>query len=130
MKASILDHEVKDFPEAVYDDVAKRHVLPKAADGTCIHLVDGKCSIYAKRPYSCRIFDCRMYAMAGVNIANSPLLLEAIASWTIKFKTPEDREVLLAMRATTARMIKAGVKSQTEIVRAALKSGADHAKGR
>jgi hypothetical protein len=71
-----------------------------------------------------------MYAMAGVNVGDSPLLFEAIASWTIKFKTPGDREVLEVMRATTARMIKAGVKSRTEIVRAALKSGADHEKRR
>jgi hypothetical protein len=130
MKPSILDHERENFPEAVYDDVAKRYVLPQTADGSCIHLIDGKCTIYAKRPYSCRIFDCRMYAMAGVNVGDSPLLLEAIASWTIKFKTPKDREVLGVMRATTARMIKAGVTSRTEIVRAALNSGADCEKRR
>src|ERR1051325_1096746 len=45
MKAAILDHERADFPEAVYDDAAKRYVLPKRADGSCIHLVDDKCTV-------------------------------------------------------------------------------------
>lgn len=36
-------------------------VLQQQADGSCIYFVDGQCSIHARRPSVCRLFDCRMY---------------------------------------------------------------------
>jgi uncharacterized protein len=34
-------------------------MLKKGADGNCIYLKDGGCSIYERRPIICRKFDCR-----------------------------------------------------------------------
>jgi hypothetical protein len=36
--------------------------------GHCPMLVDGKCSIYAHRPRTCRTYDCRVFAAAGVDV--------------------------------------------------------------
>ncbi len=36
--------------------------------GHCPMLVDGACSIYAHRPRTCRIYDCRVFAAAGVEL--------------------------------------------------------------
>ena len=35
--------------------------------GHCPMLVDGACSIYAHRPRTCRTYDCRVFAAAGVD---------------------------------------------------------------
>ena len=32
--------------------------LRRRVDGSCVHLVDGKCSIWARRPRCCRVFHC------------------------------------------------------------------------
>ena len=36
--------------------------------GHCPMLVDGACSIYAHRPRTCRIYDCRVFPATGVEI--------------------------------------------------------------
>jgi Fe-S-cluster containining protein len=38
--------------------------LNRKPDGSCYALIRGRCSIWEKRPYTCRTFDCRkMFAM-------------------------------------------------------------------
>ncbi|MFA6001077.1 MAG: hypothetical protein WC828_03075 [Thermoleophilia bacterium] len=52
-----------------------RHVLSAAGgigvdcgdcDGCCPMLIDGGCSIYEHRPLTCRIYDSRVFAAAGI----------------------------------------------------------------
>ena len=33
----------------------------------CVYLIDGQCSIYARRPHVCRSFDCRMFGLLPGN---------------------------------------------------------------
>ena len=43
---------------------SERHdapVLEKNEAGSGVYLVDGGCSVYARRPLTCRTFDCRIY---------------------------------------------------------------------
>ena len=35
------------------------YVIEQGADGRCVHQSDGRCSVYAKRPGACRVYDCR-----------------------------------------------------------------------
>jgi Fe-S-cluster containining protein len=35
-------------------------------DGSCPMLAAGRCTIYADRPQTCRDYDCRIYAAAGL----------------------------------------------------------------
>src|SRR5438552_2615582 len=37
--------------------------------GHCPMLVDGRCSIYEHRPQTCRIYDCRVFTAAGIELA-------------------------------------------------------------
>lgn len=57
--------EAAELPHHVIDGHA---VILPMPDGACPFLVDETCSIYAKRPVSCRQFDCRDFAMAAVKI--------------------------------------------------------------
>jgi Fe-S-cluster containining protein len=51
------------------DDVASYQIQPESRipllamtpDGACVYLGDSGCTIYARRPALCRIFDCRKH---------------------------------------------------------------------
>ena len=60
--------EAAELPHHVIDGHA---VILPMPDGACPFLVNEECSIYAKRPVSCRQFDCRDFAMAAVKITNT-----------------------------------------------------------
>ena len=69
--------------------------IPRDPDtGHCIYLLDEKCSIYDKRPITCRIFDCRIYAITGALHGENPKndLNITIMNWDMRkfFKTRED----------------------------------------
>jgi len=67
--------------------------LRKNLDGSCVHLVDGRCTVYAIRPLTCRVFDCRDNAVTScVTLAQAIPITEAILRWRPEFKTLEDRE--------------------------------------
>lgn len=88
-----LPHEL-----AVVDGQNNIPVLPKSADGACVKLVDGKCSIYPDRPKACRKFDCRMYLFVGVHTTDKALA-EGIGRWAaFGVPLPEDRELYVAAR--------------------------------
>jgi hypothetical protein len=41
-------------------------MLRKRADGACIHLGPDGCTVHAHRPRACRLYDCRVGAVAGL----------------------------------------------------------------
>ena len=46
--------------------------LRRQPDGSCTHLVDGRCEVYDSRPRSCRTFDCRALAVAMCKALSAP----------------------------------------------------------
>ncbi len=56
-----------------------KHLL-RQPDGACTHLVDGLCEVYARRPRSCRTFDCRALAVAMCNARSAPGVTRAAYS--------------------------------------------------
>ena len=50
--------------------------------GHCPMLVDGACSIYAHRPKTCRTYDCRIYAAAGVETGR-PEIDARVRQWQL-----------------------------------------------
>jgi Fe-S-cluster containining protein len=48
-------------------DPAGRQLVGYDARGHCPMLRDGLCSIYAHRPLTCRTYDCRVFAAAGID---------------------------------------------------------------
>lgn len=53
------------IPHTLIEGCAVVMPLP---DGACPFLIDERCSIYDKRPVSCRQFDCRDFAIASIRI--------------------------------------------------------------
>lgn len=50
--------------------------------GHCPMLVGGACSIYDARPRTCRTYDCRVFAAAGVTPDDQPDIAAASRRWT------------------------------------------------
>jgi Fe-S-cluster containining protein len=51
--------------------------------GHCPMLVDGACSIYEHRPRTCRTYDCRVFAVTGVEPEGQPAIAARVAAWRI-----------------------------------------------
>lgn len=73
-------------------------VLPYDADGRCPMLTDAGCSIYEHRPRTCRRFDCRVFAAAGME-PEQPLVAAQVRRWRYD---PADEPVLVAIRNRAA----------------------------
>lgn len=96
MKVGLTHDEAMSLPsvERLNDGWA----LKKNSDGSCSLLIDGKCSIYARRPKACRMYDCRLRNVIGAAPANDPIMREAFLQWSPpRFETPEDRIASIAL---------------------------------
>lgn len=62
-------------------------------DGCCPMLVDGACSIYAYRPRTCRVYDCRLFAALGRVNEATPLIAERIRSWEFTYADDDSRRL-------------------------------------
>jgi Fe-S-cluster containining protein len=69
--------------------------------GHCPMLVDDKCSIYEHRPRTCRTYDCRIFAAAGLEIDDPDKRRIARQSdrWQFGYPDPADRTRRDAVRA-------------------------------
>jgi uncharacterized protein len=63
--------------------------------GHCPMLVDGDCSIYEHRPRTCRMYDCRVFAVTGV-VADQPAIAERVRDWMFEV---DDHERWVSVRA-------------------------------
>ena len=69
--------------------------------GHCPMLIEGKCSIYAHRPRTCRTYDCRVFPAAGITAdADKPLIAEQASRWTFSYPSVDDRTQHDAVRAS------------------------------
>ena len=68
--------------------------------GHCPMLVDGRCSIYEHRPRTCRTYDCRVFAAAGIE-PDQPLIAERARRWRFGGDGQEQR---VAIRAAAASL--------------------------
>ena len=66
--------------------------------GHCPMLVDGRCSIYEHRPRTCRTYDCRVFAAAGLD-ADQPAVAARVGRWRFAYPTDADRDRHDAVRA-------------------------------
>lgn len=73
-------------------------ILPRE-DGTCPMQQCGRCTIYADRPQTCRDYDCRIYAAAGLEPdGHRPVILERVREWRFEFADGAARERAAAVR--------------------------------
>jgi uncharacterized protein len=69
--------------------------------GHCPMLVDDQCSIYEHRPRTCRTYDCRIFAAAGLEI-DEVLIARQARRWQFSYPTQADRDQHDAVRAAGA----------------------------
>jgi uncharacterized protein len=73
------------------------------ADGHCHMFVDGGCTIYTDRPETCRTYDCRIYAAAGIEAGEGRTTInERVAAWLFTYPQPRDRDEHRAVMAAAA----------------------------
>jgi len=56
--------------------------------GHCPMLIDGDCSIYDHRPRTCRMYDCRIFAVTGVE-PDQPAIAARVRDWQFDVDEPE-----------------------------------------
>jgi len=62
-------------------------------NGHCHMLVGRDCSIYQDRPETCRSYDCRVYAAAGIRAGDDKHEINArVARWRFSYPSDVDRE--------------------------------------
>ena len=68
-------------------------VLGYDEQGRCPMLVDGSCSIYDHRPRTCRTYDCRVFAAAGVDVGADGKndIARRARRWQFSYAAEEDR---------------------------------------
>lgn len=78
--------------------------LRQNPDGSCIHLIDGRCSVYEHRPIMCRRYDCRDVALM-INIvepadetSTDAAIAAMIRRWRPAFKGDADVDAFLQVR--------------------------------
>ena len=73
-------------------------------DGTCPMLQAGDCSVYALRPQTCRDYDCRVFAAAGV-VPGGPqrrVINQRVAGWRFDYADASQRQAHQAVRDAAA----------------------------
>ena len=68
--------------------------------GACPMLRTEGCTIYAHRPRTCRLFDCRAFAAAGFGASEgiSPPVMERVSKWTFDAQDEDGLRALEAVR--------------------------------
>lgn len=71
--------------------------------GACPMLQDGKCTVYAHRPQTCRDYDCRIFAACGIRAGGEEkaAVNEQVARWTFEYPNPIDHAEQAAVRAAS-----------------------------
>jgi Fe-S-cluster containining protein len=100
-----LDAVVPD--EHIVQVSASSRIMVPRDDGTCPMLQNKRCSIYARRPETCRDYDCRIFAAAGIEAggAERTLVNERVRAWRFVYATPQSRLTHEAIKAA-ARFIR------------------------
>ncbi len=73
-------------------------------DGTCPMLSDHKCTIYAKRPQTCRDYDCRVFAAAGIDAGGDDKIVinRRVHAWRFTYPSAADVAAHEAVKAAAA----------------------------
>lgn len=77
-------------------------MLPRE-DGTCPMFEGGGCRIYVDRPQTCRDYDCRIYAAAGLEPdGERPVIRQRVREWRFGFEDEADEARAVAVRRAAA----------------------------
>ncbi len=94
-RVPLLESEWGHIYKAV-EDKPGEWIIPQRPDGSCTHLVDGKCQIYEQRPTTCRMFDCRERIVANLSDKHTR---EMTLQWDMsRWYKSENRVIITAIR--------------------------------
>ncbi len=84
-----------------------RTLMLALPDGTCPMLSNRKCSIYAARPQTCRDYDCRIFAAAGIEAGGEEraVINRRVRAWRFEYASESDVRAHEAVRSA-ARFIR------------------------
>jgi Fe-S-cluster containining protein len=76
-------------------------IMGFTSNGHCHMFANGGCSIYADRPETCRTYDCRVFAAAGMPAGgdDKSVINERVARWRFEYASDTDRIEHGAVRA-------------------------------
>jgi Fe-S-cluster containining protein len=78
-------------------------LLPYDEHGHCPMLIDARCSIYAHRPRTCRVYDCRVFAATEVEPDEDKVQIAArVRRWQFSHPGDDDERAHAAVRAAAA----------------------------
>jgi Fe-S-cluster containining protein len=100
-EGDVLSRIAKDIPVAA-PGLPKGHVLlGYDKKGICPMLVEGTCSIYEHRPLTCRQYDCRIFAAAGIAAGgdDKARINEPVRRWRFSYPTKGDCDEHQAVQA-------------------------------
>jgi Fe-S-cluster containining protein len=106
-EGDVLSRIAKDIPVAAPGLPQGHMLLGYDQKGICPMLVEEKCSIYEHRPLTCRQYDCRVFAAAGIVAGggDKARINERVRRWKFSYPTMSDRDEHLAVQAA-ARFIR------------------------
>lgn len=73
------DCEMRDLPGIGVGPVLKK----KAGVNECVYLVDGRCSIWARAPVICRVFDCWRWYLSKTRPARRRMVKSGLADQAV-----------------------------------------------
>jgi uncharacterized protein len=73
-------------------------------DGTCPMLAERECTIYQDRPQTCRDYDCRIFAAAGIDAGDDSKVVinNRVRAWRFSYESDLDRSSHDAVLAAAA----------------------------
>jgi hypothetical protein len=73
-------------------------------EGHCPMLIDNQCSIYDHRPRTCRDYDCRVFAAAGIPVdpQSQPEIAQRVDEWAFTYETETSRDEHAAVQRAAA----------------------------
>jgi len=73
-------------------------------NGFCPMLEDSKCTIYSARPQTCRDYDCRIFAAAGIDAGgpDKDVINRRVRAWRFTYPTEADHSAHRAVLAASA----------------------------
>lgn len=79
-------------------------LLGFAGDGSCPMLMQRACSIYEHRPRTCRDYDCRIFAAAGMDAGgdDKAVINDRVRAWEFNYESEAARRAHAAIRAAAS----------------------------
>ena len=76
-------------------------LLGYGKNGRCPMFIDNKCLIYKHRPLTCRNYDCRIFAAAGIAAGDveKAVINQRILNWKFSYPTKRERDKHLSVQA-------------------------------